>query len=73
MDAAEREARVALAACCRLVAKLGLDDLIVPPHDVCEKAARQFWNLEGDILVPGERERPAFLRQLDRGDPSYRG
>ena len=46
--------------------------LTMPSPEVCEKAARQFWNLEGDILVPGEREWPAFLRQLDRSDPSYR-
>jgi ribulose-5-phosphate 4-epimerase/fuculose-1-phosphate aldolase len=46
--------------------------LVVPPPEVCEKAARQFWEQQGDILVPGEREWPGFIRQLDRGDPSYR-
>ncbi|WP_043829410.1 class II aldolase/adducin family protein [Muricoccus aerilatus] len=46
--------------------------LVIPPHEVCEKAARQFWEQQGDILVPGEREWPALLRQLDRTDPSYR-
>jgi ribulose-5-phosphate 4-epimerase/fuculose-1-phosphate aldolase len=46
--------------------------LVMPPHEVCEKAARQFWELKGDILVPGEREWPALMRQLDRTDPSYR-
>ena len=46
--------------------------LVIPPHEVCERAARQFWENQGDILVPGEREWPAFLRQLDRADPSYR-
>ncbi|SHI37361.1 Ribulose-5-phosphate 4-epimerase/Fuculose-1-phosphate aldolase [Roseomonas rosea] len=46
--------------------------LVIPPHEVCEKAARQFWENQGDILVPGEREWPAFIRQLDRTDPSYR-
>lgn len=46
--------------------------LVMPPHEVCEKAARQFWELQGDILIPGEREWPALLRQLDRTDPSYR-
>ena len=46
--------------------------LMMPPHEVCEKAARQFWELQGDILVPGEREWPALMRQLDRADPSYR-
>ncbi len=46
--------------------------LVMPPHEVCEKAARQFWELQGDILIPGEREWPALMRQLDRTDPSYR-
>jgi ribulose-5-phosphate 4-epimerase/fuculose-1-phosphate aldolase len=46
--------------------------LVMPPHEVCEKAARQFWELQGDILVPGEREWPALMRQLDRNDPSDR-
>jgi ribulose-5-phosphate 4-epimerase/fuculose-1-phosphate aldolase len=46
--------------------------LVMPPHEVCEKAARQFWELQGDILIPGEREWPALMRQLDRTDSSYR-
>jgi ribulose-5-phosphate 4-epimerase/fuculose-1-phosphate aldolase len=46
--------------------------LLIPPHEVCERAARQFWENQGDILVPGEREWPAFLRQLERSDPSYK-
>ena len=46
--------------------------LVLPPHEVCDRAARQFWENQGDILVAGEREWPAFLRQLDRTDPSYR-
>ena len=46
--------------------------LVMPPPPICEKAARQFWELQGDILVPGEREWPALMRQLDRTDPSYR-
>jgi ribulose-5-phosphate 4-epimerase/fuculose-1-phosphate aldolase len=46
--------------------------IIRPPHAVCEHAARQFWELKGDILIPGEREWPGFLRQLDRDDPGYR-
>ena len=46
--------------------------LVMPPHEICEKAARQFWELQGDILVPGEREWPALMRQLDRTDPTYR-
>jgi hypothetical protein len=28
--------------------------------------------LQGDILVPGEREWPALMRQFDRSDPSHR-
>lgn len=46
--------------------------LVLPPHEVCEKAARQFWELQGDILIPGEREWPAVMRLLDREDPGYR-
>lgn len=46
--------------------------LVTPPHDVCEKAARQFWDLQGGILDPGEREWPALVRRLDRDDSSYR-
>ena len=46
--------------------------LVMPQHEVCEKAARQFWELQGDILIPGEREWPALMRQLDRADSSYR-
>jgi ribulose-5-phosphate 4-epimerase/fuculose-1-phosphate aldolase len=46
--------------------------LVMPPPEVCEKAARQFWELQGDILAPGEREWPALMRQLDRSDSSYR-
>lgn len=46
--------------------------LVIPPHDVCEKAARQFWESKGDILIAGEREWPAFLRQLDREGSDYR-
>ncbi|MBI1776339.1 MAG: class II aldolase/adducin family protein [Proteobacteria bacterium] len=45
---------------------------IQPSHGVCERAARQFWENQGDIRVPGEREWPALLRQLDRLDASYR-
>jgi len=46
--------------------------LVIPPPEVCEHAARQFWEQKGDILIPGEREWPALLRGLDRSDPSYR-
>jgi ribulose-5-phosphate 4-epimerase/fuculose-1-phosphate aldolase len=46
--------------------------LVMPPDAVCEKAARQFWESKGDILIAGEREWPAFLRQLDREGADYR-
>ena len=46
--------------------------LILPPAAVCEKAAAQFWGRKGDILLPGQREWPALLRQLDRDAPDYR-
>lgn len=65
----ERAAKVQLAMQAAAAAGAAL---VVPPHEVCEKAARQFWEQQGDILVPGEREWPAFIRQLDRTDPSYR-
>jgi len=66
----ERAARIQLAMQAAAAGAPG--PLLIPPHDVCEKAARQFWQNEGDILIPGEREWPAFIRQLDRVDPSYR-
>ncbi len=65
----ERAAKVQLAM--QAAAAAGTR-LVVPTHEVSEKAARQFWEGQGDILVPGEREWPAFIRQLDREDPSYR-
>ncbi|CAN5636201.1 hypothetical protein BH10PSE18_BH10PSE18_28820 [soil metagenome] len=43
--------------------------IVVPPHAVCEHAARQFWEQHGDILIAGEREWPALLRRLARGTP----
>lgn len=65
----ERAARIQLAM--QAAAASGAK-LVLPPPEVCEKAARQFWEQQGDILVPGEREWPAFLRQLDRLDPGFR-
>jgi ribulose-5-phosphate 4-epimerase/fuculose-1-phosphate aldolase len=50
----------------------GSGPIITPSHAVCEKAARQFWEHKGDILIAGEREWPSFLRKLDRIDPSYK-
>jgi ribulose-5-phosphate 4-epimerase/fuculose-1-phosphate aldolase len=64
----ERAARIQLQMQAAAAAGAGL---VMPPHEVCERAARQFWELQGDILVPGEREWPALMRQLDRTDPTY--
>jgi ribulose-5-phosphate 4-epimerase/fuculose-1-phosphate aldolase len=44
-------------------------ELIMPPAEVCEKAARQY---EEDDEPAGMREWRALLRQLDRADPTYR-
>ncbi|OZI60690.1 class II aldolase/adducin family protein [Bordetella genomosp. 11] len=66
----ERAARIQLAMQAAVAG--GAGPIVVPDHDVCEKAARQFWRNEGDILVAGEREWPALVRQLDRNDPSYK-
>lgn len=65
----ERAAKIQLAmqAACASGVKL-----VIPPHEVNERAARQFWEQHGDILIAGEREWPALMRQLDREDPSYR-
>ncbi|MFL9924046.1 class II aldolase/adducin family protein [Herbaspirillum lusitanum] len=65
----ERAARIQLSL---QAAVAGGGDIVVPPHDICEKAACQFWEQQGDILIPGEREWPALLRQLDRHDSSFR-
>jgi ribulose-5-phosphate 4-epimerase/fuculose-1-phosphate aldolase len=46
--------------------------LHLPTAPVVEHAARQFNERQGDLLAPGEREWPAFIRLLDRLDPSYR-
>ena len=42
--------------------------VLMPSHQTCEKAARQFHEQHGDILLAGEREWPALLRQLRRND-----
>jgi ribulose-5-phosphate 4-epimerase/fuculose-1-phosphate aldolase len=46
--------------------------LHLPPAPVSDRAARQFTERQGDIVAPGEREWPAFIRLLDRVDPSFR-
>ena len=66
----ERAARVQLAAQAA-TAQRG-EALHLPPPEVCERTARQFTELQGDIAWPGSREWPGFLRLLDSLDPSYR-
>ena len=46
--------------------------LTLPPEEVTAAASRQFNENQGDILPAGTREWPAFLRLLDRLDPSYK-
>ena len=60
------------AAKIQLMLQAAGKDITMPPPEVCEHAARQFWEGKGDILIAGEREWPAFLRQLDREDASWR-
>lgn len=66
----ERAARIQLSMQAAVAG--GAGPMVVPSPEVCEKAARQFWEQQGDILIPGEREWPALIRKLDRTDPSYR-
>lgn len=66
----ERAARIQLSMQAAVAG--GAGEIVTPPAEVCEKAARQFWENQGDILIPGEREWPALIRQLDRIDTSYR-
>jgi ribulose-5-phosphate 4-epimerase/fuculose-1-phosphate aldolase len=46
--------------------------LALPAGVVTEKASSQFNDHHGDIQAAGSREWPAFIRLLDRLDPSYR-
>lgn len=46
--------------------------LALPTGPVTKKTASQFNDHHGDIRTPGSREWPAFIRLLDRLDPSYR-
>jgi len=59
----ERAARIQLQM---QAASASAGPIVVPPHKVCEHAARQFWEQHGDILVAGEREWPALMRRLGR-------
>lgn len=45
---------------------------MMPSHETSEKAARQFWEQHGDILINGEREWPSLIRKLARECPDYR-
>lgn len=65
----EKAARVQLLA---QTGVAGGSHLALPADAVTDKAARQFNDHHGDILAPGTREWPAFIRMLDRTDPSYR-
>lgn len=51
----------------QIAAQSGGAPLVTPPPEVCEHTARQF-EANSD---PGGRDWPAFLRLLDRLDPSY--
>lgn len=63
----ERAARIQLQMQAAVAG--GAGPLVVPPDAVCERAARQFWEQQGDILVAGEREWPALVRRLARLAP----
>jgi len=65
----EKAARVQLLAQSGLAAG---EKMVLPAPEVSELAARQFHEMAGDILPPGTREWPAFLRLLDRTQPDYR-
>ena len=65
----EKAARVQLMA---QSAAAGGARLAFPEPEVSDKASLQFNERHGDIRAPGAREWPAFLRLLDRLDPSYR-
>jgi ribulose-5-phosphate 4-epimerase/fuculose-1-phosphate aldolase len=63
------------AARVQLLAQGGLahgERLALPQPEVTQLAARQFTEFAGDILPPGTREWPAFLRLLERTQPDYR-
>ena len=65
----ERAARIQLAMQAACAAG---EPLVTLSDEVAEKAARQFWDQQGDILIPGEREWPALIRQLDRANSNFR-
>jgi len=63
----ERAARIQLQMQAAVAG--GAGPIVVPPHAVCEHAARQFWEQHGDILIAGEREWPGLMRKLRRDTP----
>ncbi len=69
----ERAARIQLQMQAAVAG--GAGPIVKPTHEVCEKAARQFWEQKGDILIAGEREWPGLLRKLARdvspGTPAF--
>lgn len=65
----ERAARIQLQA--QAAAAASGRPVVLPPHEVCEKAARQFTEFAGDIKRPGFREWPGFIRMLDALAPGY--
>lgn len=65
----EKAARVQLLAQAAMASGARL---AVPAPEVSTKTAAQFNDHHGDIKAAGAREWPAFLRLLDRIDPSYR-
>jgi ribulose-5-phosphate 4-epimerase/fuculose-1-phosphate aldolase len=65
----EKAARVQLMT---QSAVAGGSRLALPQREVSDRASRQFNDHHGDIVAPGAREWPAFIRLLDRLDPSYR-
>lgn len=65
----EKAARVQLLAQSAIAAGA---QLALPPSVVTQKTARQFNDHHGDIKAAGSREWPAFIRLMDRIDPSYR-
>lgn len=63
------------AARVQLLAQGGVgagEQLVLPTPEVSALASRQFNDFHGDILPPGTREWPAFMRLLERSQPDYR-
>ena len=54
----------------QIAALEGGAELVIPPPEVCEKAARQSEEEDGGPI--GDREWAAHIRMLDREDQSYR-